>query len=96
MTLKVSAGLDFTSLELEVEPVTDRLLFLPSPLGKFCVANGLDTEHVLADEDQACEVICNWYVLHREAGGKADTEVESIVQRRGNIGDPSNGKPTEN
>ena len=52
------------------------------------MANGLDPDQVLADEDQACELICNWYVLHREAGGAGDPAVESILQRVRTIEDP--------
>lgn len=46
----IPIGVDFRDLHLSIEPGTERLLFLPAPLGEVALRNGLDPEVVLADE----------------------------------------------
>jgi len=77
--LTISDDLQFADLILEREPVTHRLLFLPAPLGELCLVNCLDPEEVLASEDLACELICEWYLAHIEAGGEPDPLAEQIL-----------------
>lgn len=72
-------GLDFVDRALERAPVTQRLLFLPAPLGALCLFNGLNPEEILASEDLSCELICTWYVAHREAGGEPDPVADEIL-----------------
>lgn len=79
--LHLPPDLHFGELALEQDLLTDRLLFAPSPLGQLCVHNGIDPEATLASEDKACELICAWYVAHREAGGKPDSVAEAILAR---------------
>ncbi len=77
--LKIPDSLDFADLALEREPMTNRLLFLPAPLGELCLINGLDPEEVLMSEDLACELICEWYAAHIEAGGEPDPVADAIL-----------------
>ena len=75
----VPKGLNFADLALEREAVTHRLLFLPWHLGELCLVNGLDPEAVLASGDLSCELICEWYVAHRQTGGDPDPVAEEIL-----------------
>ena len=77
--LSFSIRFTFADLALERDPVTHILLFSPAPLAELCRCNGIDPEAVLADEDQSCWLICEWYVAHREAGGEQDPVAEQFV-----------------
>jgi hypothetical protein len=76
----MGAASNFADLALEREPVTHCLLFLPAPLGALCLFNGLDPEAILANEDLSCELICEWYFAHIEAGGEPDPVAEQILE----------------
>ena len=69
----------FTDLQLEREPVTGRLPYLPAPLSELVTLNGDDPARVVADEDLACWYIAEWYVTHRLVGGDANDVAEQIV-----------------
>lgn len=71
-------GLAFADLDLEYAP-TAGFRYLPAPLGGFALRNGLDPEALIADENHACELIADWYVLHRQAGGDADPAAEAAL-----------------
>ena len=47
----------------------------------FCMFNGLDPEIIIADEDRACALIADWYLLHREGGSDTDPAVERVLER---------------
>jgi hypothetical protein len=68
--LKIPDTLHFAGLALERDPITRDLKFAPAPLAELCRCNGLDPVAILADEDQSCWLIAEWYVAHREAGGE--------------------------
>lgn len=80
MALQLIANLSFAEIALEVDP-DGGLRFLPKPLGRFCLFNGLDPEVVLADEDCTCELICHWYVLHRDNSFSPDRAVERVLDQ---------------
>jgi len=78
--LRIPADLHFADLALELRG-NGGLLFLPAPLGKMCLSNGLDPELVLADEDWSCWLITGWYLVHRQAGGEPDPAAEEAMRR---------------
>ena len=76
--LRLISSIGFAELQLEYMSET-ALLYLSAPLGEFAPRNGLNPEAVIADEDRVCELIADWYVLHREAGGDADPAAEAAL-----------------
>ena len=78
MTLHAIRSTDFATLELELA-ADGGLRYLPGPLRAFCRVNGVDERHATDDEDLAMAMIAEWYVLHREAGAKANSAAETII-----------------
>jgi hypothetical protein len=79
--MKIPEELTFAHLALEREPVTGPLLFAPTALADVCRLNGMDPGATLADEDLSCWLICEWYVVHRDAGGEPDPVAEEILAK---------------
>lgn len=78
MPLRLTPHVSFAELRLEYAPDTG-FRYLPEPLGRFALYNGLDPEHELADDNRACNLIAAWYVEHREAGGVPDPAAEAAL-----------------
>lgn len=74
----IPPNLHFAYLQLELAP-DGGLRYRPAALRELCRENGIDAEAVTGDEDRACALIAEWYVLHREAGGQADSVAETVV-----------------
>ena len=72
-------GLTFAALALERALVTHRLLFAPAPLAAMTRFNTLGPEKIPADEDLSMWLICEWYYVHRIAGGEPDPVAEAIL-----------------
>ncbi len=79
--LRIPEELEFSHLGLEIDLESGRLLFLPAPLSMLCLYNGLSPVEVLGSEDRSMEMICAWYVRHRQDGGVVDPAAESIRRR---------------
>ncbi len=77
MSISIPPGVDFADLQLEREPVTQRLLCRPAVLAALFHANELDT--LVNDEDVACWLIAELYLAHRTAGGVPDPAAEEIL-----------------
>ena len=76
LAMIIPASPRFSDLELELDDAGG-LRYRPAPLAAHAGANGLDVD--VTDEDEACALVCAWYVAHREAGGKPDATAETIV-----------------
>ena len=72
-------GLQFADLELEREPLTNRLLYKPGPFARLLRANELDLQNFFNDEDIACWLVAEFYLAHRADGGKPDPVAEDIL-----------------
>jgi hypothetical protein len=79
-TLQIPEPLDFSQLRCEIAP-DGRLLYRPAPLRAFAIANCLDPDVLIADENWACEVLYEWYLAHRSAGGMIDAAIELVLIR---------------
>lgn len=80
MVLNIPDGSAFSDLELTREPGTGRWQFARVPLIAICIANGLDAEAALADDNFARGLIREWYRAHCKAGGSRDALVEEMLE----------------
>ena len=76
--LRLITTVTFAELNLEYTP-EGGFRYLPAPLGEFALRAGLNPEVIIADEDRACELIAEWYVLYRETNGDADPAAEAAL-----------------
>ena len=74
--LSIPIGLEFADLKLEITGEGE-LRYLPAPLGKFALRNGIDPD-LVGDEGWAAEAIAGWYIVYCEAGGAPDLVADAV------------------
>lgn len=78
MPLTIPPDLTFADLALELDDAGG-LHYAPDAMERLCAANGIQPTTALSSDDLACDLVCRWYLQHREEGGAADPACETIV-----------------
>ncbi len=77
--LIIPAGVAFSDLALN-RNAKGNIQFKLNPLEKFCLANDMCLDDLLnSDEEVTSEIIVEWYIVHRQTGGKACACAEQLL-----------------
>ena len=80
--LMIPPELDFSALELALDPISGDISFNWEPLDQICAASGLDLDALMEEsEDALSELITAWYEAHLAAGGAPDEVQEYLLQQ---------------
>ncbi|MDD2664399.1 MAG: hypothetical protein PHD19_11665 [Dechloromonas sp.] len=78
--ISIPAGVVFSDLKLQRDPVTQALRFDWAPIEAVCAASGLDVAIFKeSDEGNVIELLLNWYGFNLASGGPRDAVMEQVV-----------------
>lgn len=78
--IAIPAGVVFSDLNLERDPVTRALRFDWAPIEAVCEASGLDVAMFKeSDEGHVIDLLLNWYGFNLASGGGRDAVMEQVI-----------------